>query len=142
MIRPAKIVMLVFFMGIFLFALNAHAWKSIEWSVSPDGKVDNNREVIEGRIVSIDPEKMEITFGKSDLMGKEPLRLNKETVCYKGDERTDIVSVRGGTKFQKDDKLSLENLKVGDYIKCNYTIKDRKFWARRIILITPYHRMH
>ncbi len=142
MIRPAKIVMLAFFMGAFLFALNAHAWKSIDWPVSPDGKVDNNREVIEGQIVSIDLEKMEITFGKSELMGKEPLRLTKDSVLYKGDEKTDIVSVRSGTKFKKDDELPLENLKAGDVIKCNYSIKDGKFWARRIILITPYHRMY
>ncbi len=141
MYRIKRPVMIAFFFGAFLFGTNAYAWKSIDWSISPTGKVSTNREIIEGQIKSFDLEKMEVTFEKNKLLGDEPLRLTKDTECYKGDEKTDIVSVRGGTRFQKADKLNFEHLKAGDFVKCNYTIKDGKFWARRIVLITPYLRM-
>ena len=141
MSRQIKILIAAFFIATFMFSYSAYAWKSIYWPISPNGKLQNEREVLEGQIKSFDLEKMEITFGKSELMGKEPLRLTKDTVLYKGNEKTDIISVRGGAKFTKDDELPLENLKAGDVIKCNYSIKDGKFMARRIILITPYQRM-
>lgn len=140
MYRTTKLFMLAFFFGAFLLGSNAYAWKTLDWPISPTG-ASRTHEVIEGQIESFDLDKMEIIFEKCELIGKEPLRLTKETTCYKGDEKTDIVSVRGGTRFQKEDVLSLKDLKAGDYIKCNFSIKDGKFWSKRIVLITPYLRV-
>jgi hypothetical protein len=75
---------------------------------------------------------------KCEMLGEKPLFLGKDTLCYKGDAKTNIVSIRGGTEFQKEDELSFEHFKAGDCIKCNYSIRDGKFWAVRIVLITPY----
>ncbi len=84
---------------------------------------------------------MEIYFEECELLGDAPLMLKKNTLCYVGDEKTDIVSIRGGTKFHKQDELSFDHFKAGDYIKCNYSKRDGEFWAVRIVLITPFRRM-
>ena len=140
MYKTTKLLMLAFFFGAFFIGINAYAWKMLDFPISPTGSY-TNRDVLEGQIKTLDLETMEITFEKCELIGKEPLRLTKDSVCYKGDEKTDIVSVKGGTIFQKDDKISFDNLKAGDYIKCNYEIKDGKFWARRIVLTASYRKM-
>lgn len=128
--------MLAFFFGAFLFGLNAYAGKSVDWPGFAEKAA--SLAVIEGKIKSIDLEKMEIYFEKSELLGELPLMLNEDTVCYMGDEKTDIVSIRGGTEFGKEDELSFDHFKAGDHIKCNYSIRDGNFWAVRIVHIAPY----
>ncbi len=81
---------------------------------------------------------MEICLEECELLGDVSLMLTEDTLCYMGDEKTDIVSIRGGTKFHKDDKLSFDYLKAGDYIKCNYSIRGGSFWAVRIVHVAPY----
>jgi len=63
--------------------------------------------------------------------------LTKKTSCYLGNEKTDIVSIRGGSELEKKDELSLDQLSVGDYIKCNYSRRDDSLFAVRIIKIFP-----
>ncbi len=136
MLRMMKLVMLAFFLGAFLFGFNAYAGKSVDWPGFAEKA--SSLAVIEGKIKSVDLEKMEICFEECELLGDAPLMLTKDTFCYMGDEKTDIVSIRGGTKFHKDDKLSFDYLKAGYYIKCNYSIKNGSFWAVRIVHVAPY----
>ncbi|ODS30501.1 MAG: hypothetical protein SCARUB_04388 [Candidatus Scalindua rubra] len=135
--RLMTFAMLAFFLGAFIFGLNAYAWKAIDWPISPTGSY-TSREVIEGKIKSIDLEKMEIRLEECELLGDASLMFTKDTTCYMGDEKTNIVSIRGGTKFHEKDILSFSHLKAGDYIKCNYSIKDGKFWAVRVVHVAPY----
>ncbi|MFQ5963151.1 MAG: hypothetical protein ACE5KZ_02595 [Candidatus Scalinduaceae bacterium] len=139
MCRITRCAMLTFFLGAFLFGFNAYAGKSIDWPGFAEGAA--SLAVIEGKIKSIDLEKMNLTLEDCELLGSEPLMLYKGTVCYIGDEKTDIVSIRDGTKFQKKDEISFDHLKAGDYVKCNYSIKEGKFKAVRIVLTTTYLRM-
>ncbi|MFQ5712590.1 MAG: hypothetical protein ACE5GU_00990 [Candidatus Scalinduaceae bacterium] len=136
MLRTTKLVMLAFFLGAFLLGFNAYAGKSVDWPGFAEKAA--SLAVIEGKIKSVDLEKMEIYFEGCELLGDAPLMVTEDTLCYMGDEKTDIVSIRGGTKFHKDDELSFEHLKAGYYIKCNYSIKDGSFWAVRIVHVTPY----
>jgi hypothetical protein len=131
--------MIVIF-GTFSLGTNAFAWSIIDWQVNSAGE-PTNYEVIEGQIKRFDIDKMEITFEKCQLIGKMPLKLTKETEYFKGDIGTDIVSARGGSEFQEKDKIDVEYLKAGDHIKCNFKIDDKKFWAKMIVLITPYVRV-
>ncbi len=96
------------------------------------------RALAEGKIKNIDPGKKNIILEGCEILGNEPLIMSKDSVCYIGDAKTDIVSIRGGTRFKKDDKLSFDHLKAGDYVKCNYSIRDGMFWAVRIVLTAPY----
>jgi hypothetical protein len=105
-----------------------------------DGRLLVRRALVEGKIKNIDLEKKIITLEGCEILGNKPLRLSKDSVCYIGDEKADIVSISGGAKFHKGAELSLDHLKAGDYVKCNYSIRDGKFWAVRIVLITPYRR--
>ena len=135
--RLTTFTMLAFFLGAFIFGLNAFAGKSVDWpGVASGGSA--SLAVIEGTIESIDLEKGEICFEKCELLGDAPLMLTKDTTCYKGDENTNIVSIRGGTEFQDKDILSFSHLKAGDYLKCNYSIKDGKFWAVRVVHVALY----
>lgn len=139
MYRIKRSVMLAFFLGAFLFGANAYGGKSIDWPGFAEGAA--SLAVIEGKIKSIDLEKMNITLEECELLGNEPLMFNKATACYIGSEKTNIVSIRGGTKFDKTDELTFDHLKAGDYVKCNYSIRDGKFWAVRVILMTKYLRV-
>ncbi len=136
MLRMTKLVMLAFFLGAFLLGFNAYAGKSVDWPGFAEKAA--SLAVVEGKIKSVDLEKMEICFEECELLGDAPLMLTKDTFCYMGDAKTDIVSIRGGTKFHKDDKLSFDYLKAGYYIKCNYSIRDGSFWAVRIVHVAPY----
>jgi hypothetical protein len=140
MYRTIKPIILIMIFGVFSIGFNAYGWSIIDWHVNSTGEPVNH-EVIEGKIKSFDLDKMEITFEKCELIGDDPLKLNKGTVCYKGDVNIDIVSARGGSGFEQGSKISIEYLKAGDYIKCNFKIVDNKFWAKRIVLITPYIRV-
>ena len=140
MYRTIKSLMLLMIFGVFSIGFNAYGWSIIDWHVNSTG-VPVNHEVIEGKIKSFDLDKMEITFERCELIGDDPLKLTKDTVCYKGDVNIDIVSARGGSEFQKEDELSLDYLKAGDYIKYNFRMDDNKFWAKRIVLVTPYVRI-
>lgn len=124
-----KLLIVAFFLGAFLFGTNANAGKGIDWSRSAD------LAVIEGKINSINLEKMYFTLDECEELGNEPLILNEDTTCYIGNEKTDIVSIGEGTKFQKEDELSFDQLKSGDYVKCNYSRKYGKFIAVRIVRI-------
>jgi len=64
--------------------------------------------------------------------------LSKDTVCYLGAEEDNIRSIRGGTLFTDEEKISFNQLKVGHTIKCNYSIKDGKFRAVRIVRCFPH----
>ncbi len=140
MYRTIKPIILIMIFGVFSLGFNAYGWSIIDWHVNSTGEPVNH-EIIEGKIESFDLDKMEIILEKCELIGDNPLKLAKYTVCYKGDVNIDIVSARGGSKFQEKDKLSLDHLKAGDYIKCNFKIDDNKFWAKRIVLVTPYVRV-
>ncbi len=140
MYRMIKPIMLIMIFGVFSIGFNAYGWSIIDWRVNSTGEPVNH-ELIEGKIKSFDLDKMEIILEKCELIGDNPLKLSEYTVCYKGDVNIDIVSARGGSKFQEKDKLSLDHLKAGDYIKCNFKIDDNKFWAKRIVLVTPYVRV-
>ena len=135
--RLTTFTMLAFFLGAFIFGLNAFAGKSVDWPGYASGG-SASLAVIEGKIESIDLEKGEICFEECELLGDAPLMLTKDTSCYMGDEMTNIVSIRGGTKFEDKDILSFSQLKAGDYIKCNYSIKGGKYWAVRVVHVTPY----
>ncbi len=136
-IKSFKSLMLIMIFGVFSIGFNAYGWDTIEWHVNSTGEPINH-QIIEGKIESIDLDKMEITFEKCELIGKESLNLTKDTVCLKGNIAVDIVSARGGSEFHEDDKISLDHLKAGDYIKCNFKIDDNKFWAKRIVLVTSF----
>ncbi|ODS31512.1 MAG: hypothetical protein SCARUB_03381 [Candidatus Scalindua rubra] len=132
--RLMTFAILAFFLGAFLFGFNIYAGKSVDWPGFAEGAT--SLAVIEGKITNIDLWEDTITLEGCELLGNEPLEFFFDyTTCYKGDENTDIVSIRGGTNFQKKDKLSFDQLKAGDYIKCNYTIAYGKVWAERIVLI-------
>jgi hypothetical protein len=137
MIKP---IILIMIFGVFSLGFNAYGWSIIDWHVNSAGEPVNH-ELIEGKIKSFDLDKMEIILEKCELIGDEPLNLTKDTVCLKGDVAVDIVSARGGSEFQEADKISLDHLKAGDYIKCNFRMDDDKFWAKRIVLITPSIRV-
>ncbi|MGR3175875.1 MAG: hypothetical protein ACUZ8N_14960 [Candidatus Scalindua sp.] len=148
MLRVMTSTMLAFFLGAFLFGTNVFAERSVEWPGFPEGAVTeqtwppfNVLAIIEGQIKDLDLEKMSITLEGSEKLENKPLLLTKETTCYIGDKFTNIASVRGGTKFQKDKVISFEHLKAGDYIKCNYSIKDGMLTAVRIILISQIPKM-
>ena len=140
MCRMMKSFMLIMIFGVSSIGFNAYGWSVVDWHVNSTGEPVNH-EVIEGKIKSFDLDKMEIILEECGLIGEKPLKLTEDTVCYKGDVEVDIVSARGGSGFQKEDKVSLDHLKAGDYIKCNFKIDDDKFWAKRIVLITPYIRV-
>ncbi|MFQ5713338.1 MAG: hypothetical protein ACE5GU_04845 [Candidatus Scalinduaceae bacterium] len=140
MLRTTKLVIPAFFLGVFLFGLNAYAGKSVDWPGFAEGAT--SLAVIEGKIKNIDLWEDTITLEGCELVGDEPLEFFwDDTACYKGDEKTDIVSIRGGTKFHKEDEISFDHLKAGDYIKCNYTKAYGKFWIERIVLITSPFRV-
>ena len=139
MYRTTKLVMLAFFLGAFLFGFNAYAGKSVDWPGFAEGSA--SLAVIEGKIKNIDLEEMEVYLEKCELLGDAPLMLTEDTHYYIGDEKTDIVSIRGGTDFQAEDELSFDHFKAGYYIKCNYSIKDGSFWAVRIVHVAPYLRV-
>ncbi|MGR3304417.1 MAG: hypothetical protein ACUZ8I_18230 [Candidatus Scalindua sp.] len=148
MLRVMTSTMLAFFLGAFLLGINVCAERSVEWPGFPEGAVTestwpafNVLAIIEGQIKDLDLEKMIITLEGSEKLGNKPLVLTEETACYIGDKLTNIASVRGGTKFQKDKVISFEHLKAGDYIKCNYSIKDGMPTAVRIILISQIPKM-
>lgn len=140
MYRMIKPIILIMIFGVFSLGFNAYGWSIIDWHVNSTGE-PVNYEVIEGKIKSFDLDKMEIILEECELIGGNPLKLTKYTVCYKGDVMVDIVSARGGSSFQEADKIGLDHLKAGDYIKCNFRMDDNKFWARRIVLITPSIRV-
>ena len=140
MYRMMKPIILIMIFGVFSLGFNAYGWSIIDWHVNSTGEPVNH-EIIEGKIESLDLDKMEITFENCELIGDEPLNLAKDTVYLKGNIAVDIVSARGGSEFQEDEKIGLGHLKAGDYIKCNFKINDKKFWAKRIVVITPYVRV-
>jgi hypothetical protein len=119
-------MLLAFFLGASLFSLNAYAGKSVDWPGFAEGSS------------SIDLEKMHIIFEKCALLGCEPLILSKDTECFIGDEMTNITSIRGGSEFLEKDRLNIEDLKAGDYLRCNYSKKYGKYEAVRIISISPF----
>jgi hypothetical protein len=129
--------MLAFFLGAFIFGLNAFAGKSVDWPGFASGG-SGRLAVIEGTIESIDLEKGEICFEKCELLGDAPLMITEETACYIGDEVTNITSIRGGTEFKTSDKFDITDLKAGDYVKCNYSKRDGKYEAVRIIYTIPF----
>ena len=137
MCRTIKSLILIMIIGVFSIGFNAYGYYTVDWHVNAKGEPVNH-EVIEGKIKSFDLDKMEIILEKCELIGDSPLNLTKDTDCFKGNVAVDIVSARGGTKFQEDDKISLSHLKAGDYIKCNFKVDDDKFWARRIVLVTSF----
>ncbi len=137
MYRTIKLLILIMIFGVFSTGFNAYGWSIIDWHVNSTGEPVNH-ELIEGKIKSFDLDKMEIILEKCELIGDEPLNLTKDTVCLKGNVAVDIVSARGGSEFQEVDKISLDHLKAGDYIKCNFRVDDNKIWAKRIVLITSF----
>jgi hypothetical protein len=126
--------------GVFSMGFNAYGWSIIDWHVNSTGEPVNH-ELIEGKIKSIDLDKMEIILENCELIGDDPLNLTKGTVCFKGNVAVDIVSARGGSELREKDELNLDHLKAGDYIKCNFKIDDDKFWAKRIVLVTSFVRV-
>ena len=131
-----RLMLLAFFLGASLFSLDAYAGKSVDWPGYAAGS--SSLAVMEGKIQSIDLEKMHIILQECDRLGCEPLVLSKDTECYIGDEKTNITSIRGGTEFFEKDKLSIKDLKAGDYIRCNYSKEYGKYEAVRIISISPF----
>ena len=136
MYRQMKLIIVAFFLGAFLSGINVYAGKSADWPGFADGAT--SLAVIEGKIKSIDLEKMNLTLEECELLGNEPLMLSEDTVCYLGAEDDNISSIRGGTLFREDSKISYNQLQVGHTIKCNYSIKDGQFWAVRILRIFPH----
>jgi hypothetical protein len=136
MYRQMKLIITSFLIGLFLFGSNAYAGKSADWPGFAEGSTC--LVVIKGKIKSIDLEKMEIKLEGCDLLGDKSLMLSKDTVCYLGAEDDNIGSIRGGTLFRDEDKISFNQLKVGHTIKCNYSKKDGKFWAVRIVRCFPH----
>ena len=134
--RLTTYTMLAFFLGAFIFGLNAFAGKSVDWPGFAEGA--SKLAVIEGTIKSIDLEKNEICFEKCELLGDAPLMITEDTACYIGDEVTNITSIRGGTEFKTSDKFDISDLEAGDYIKCNFSRKDGKYEAVRIIYTIPF----
>ncbi|MDP7530594.1 MAG: hypothetical protein QF816_03230 [Candidatus Scalindua sp.] len=134
--RLTTYTMLAFFLGAFIFGLNAFAGKSVDWPGFAEGA--SKLAVIEGTIKSIDLEKNEICFEKCELLGDAPLMITEDTACYIGDEVTNIMSIRGGTEFKTSDKFDISDLEAGDYIKCNFSRKDGKYEAVRIIYTIPF----
>ena len=134
--RLTTYTMLAFFLGAFIFGLNAFAGKSVDWPGFAEGA--SKLAVIEGTIKSIDLEKNEICFEKCELLGDAPLMITEDTACYIGDEVTNIMSIRGGTEFKTSDKFDISDLEAGDYIKCNFSMKDGKYEAVRIIYTIPF----
>ena len=134
--RLTTYTMLAFFLGAFIFGLNAFAGKSVDWPGFAEGT--SKLAVIEGTIKSIDLEKNEIYFEKCELLGDAPLMITEDTACYIGDEVTNIMSIRGGTEFKTSDKFDISDLEAGDYIKCNFSRKDGKYEAVRIIYTIPF----
>ncbi len=140
MYRTIKPIILIMIFGVFSLGFNAYGWSIIDWHVNSTGEPVNH-ELIEGKIESFDLDKMEIILENCELIGDEPLNLTKDTVCLKGNIAVDIVSARGGSEFQEGDKIGLDYLKAGDYIKCNFKIDDNKFWTKRIVLVTSFVRV-
>jgi len=134
--RLTTYTMLAFFLEAFIFGLNAFAGKSVDWPGFAEGA--SKLAVIEGTIKSIDLEKNEICFEKCELLGDAPLMITEDTACYIGDEVTNIMSIRGGTEFKTSDKFDISDLEAGDYIKCNFSRKDGKYEAVRIIYTIPF----
>ncbi len=134
--RLTTYTMLAFFLGAFIFGLNAFAGKSVDWPGFAEGA--SKLAVIEGTIKSIDLEKNEICFEKCELLGDAPLMITEDTACYIGDEVTNIMSIRGGTEFKTSDKFDISDLEAGDYIKCNFLRKDGKYEVVRIIYTIPF----
>ncbi len=136
MYRQMKLIIVAFFLGAFLSGINVYAGKSVDWPGFADGAT--SLSVIEGKIKSIDLEKMNLTLEECELLGNEPLMLSEDTVCYLGAEEDNISSIRGGVLFTKESELRLNQLQVGHTIKCNYSIKDGQVWAVRIVRIFPH----
>ena len=140
MCRTIESFMLIMIFGVFSIGFNAYGWSIIDWHVNSTGEPVNH-EIIEGKIKSFDLDKMAIILEKCELIGDNSLKLTEDTVCFKGNVGVDIVSARGGSEFQEGDKIDLDHLKAGDYIKCNFRIDDDKFWAKRIVLVTSFVRV-
>ncbi len=136
--RLTTFTMLAFFLGAFIFGLNAFAGKSVDWPGYAGG---SHLAVIEGTIKSIDLEKNEICFEKCELLGDAPLMITEDTACYIGDEMTNIMSIRGGTEFKTSDKFDITDLKAGDYVRCNYSMRYGNYEAVRIIYTIPFINM-
>ncbi len=136
MYRQMKLIITSFIIGLFLFGSNAYAGKSVDWPGFAEGATC--LVVIEGKIKSIDLEKMEIKLEGCDLLGDKPLMLSKDTVCDLGAEDDNISSIRVDTLFKDESKISFNQLQVGHTIKFNYSKKDGKFWAVRILRIFPH----
>ncbi len=136
-----RLLTLAFFLVVCLFGLNAYAGKSVDWPGFAEGAA--SLAVIEGEIEVLDLEKSEITLDASGLLESKSLilMLKDDTAYYAGDEKTNITSIRGGTSFEKQDEIISEHLKVGDFVKCNYSIKDGKFWIVRLVLIAQQPEM-
>lgn len=140
MYSTIKLLILIMIFGVFSIGFNTYGWDTIDWHVNSTGEPVNH-ELIEGKIKSFDLDKMEIIIEECELIGDEPLKLTKDTECLKGNVAVDIVSARGGSEFQEVDKIGLDHLKAGDYIKCNFRVDDNKIWAKRIVLITSFVRV-
>ncbi|MBC8548314.1 MAG: hypothetical protein H8D23_01560, partial [Candidatus Brocadiales bacterium] len=89
MYRTIKPIILIMIFGLFSIGFNVYGWSIIDWHVNSTGE-PVNQELIEGKIKSFDLDKMEITFEKCELIGDNPLKLTKDTVCFKGDVTVDI----------------------------------------------------
>ncbi|KHE92142.1 MAG: hypothetical protein K8F52_04355 [Candidatus Scalindua rubra] len=129
----AKSLIVFSFLGVFLFGLNAYAHTQVDLS-GMAGK-STKLAIIEGKIKSIDLEKMIIVLEECDPLGHKALMLTRETECYLGNNKTDIESIRDGTEFDKRDELGVNQLSVGDHIKCNYSRKVDNIFVVRIVKI-------
>ncbi len=136
MYRQTKLIITSFLIGLFVFGSKAYAGKSVDWPGFAHSAT--SLVVLEGKIKSIDLEKMEIKLEGCDLLGDKPLMLSKDTICYLGAKEDNISSIRGGTLFTDEEKISFNQLKIGHTIKCNYSKKDGKFWAVRIVRCFPH----
>jgi hypothetical protein len=136
--KLTTLTMLAFFLGAFIFGLNAFAGKSVDWPGYAGG---SHLAVIEGTIKSIDLEKNEICFEECELLGDAPLMITENTACYMGDEMTNIMSIKGGTEFKTSDKFDITDLEAGDYVRCNYSKRYGKYEAVRIIYTIPFINM-
>lgn len=130
--RYIKLITVAFCFAL-LTGINAYAGKSIDGPGNTNGT--SNLVVIKGKIRSIDFYKMEIILDGCALLGTKPLKLSGETSYYLESEEGNFNSVRGGTRFTENDRISFYELEVGHTIKCNYEFKDGEFWAVRVIKV-------
>lgn len=128
-----KLIMAAFCFGLFLTGANSYTMEVIDRTGLANST--QNLVVIKGKIRSIDLFRMEIMLDGCALLENKPLKLSRDTAYYLGTEEDDVNSIRGGTRFTENDKISLYELEAGHTIKCNYEIKDGEFWAVRIVRI-------